>query len=359
MVQVAGEWVIAGVLSGGTTSTSVYGDVSWWTGTALFRTDIENSGGQFLGGEPVVCGNGLVQSGEQCDDGNLSDGDGCSASCEIEDGFGCDNEPGEPSVCELVPEGCSVNSVQIPDASAAGANDTILLAFGASLLDLDVSLEVSHSYVGDLIATLTHEDTGTSAVIIDRPGYTGTGFGCNGANIDATLDDEAATPVEDECAGTSPTISGSFTPNNPLAAFDGEDLGGTWTLNISDNAAQDTGVLNGWCLLPTAAPNVDSDGDGVGDAVDNCTDIANPDQVDTDGDGYGNRCDADLNNDCIVNVSDLGLLRLLFFGTDPLADFSGDGNVNVVDLGIMRTLFFQPPGPGAGGSCETASTLLD
>jgi cysteine-rich repeat protein len=34
----------------------------------------------------LVCGNGLVQQSEQCDDGNTSDGDGCSSSCLIEAG---------------------------------------------------------------------------------------------------------------------------------------------------------------------------------------------------------------------------------------------------------------------------------
>lgn len=33
LVMRGGEWVVGGVLSGGTTSTSVYGDISWWTGT--------------------------------------------------------------------------------------------------------------------------------------------------------------------------------------------------------------------------------------------------------------------------------------------------------------------------------------
>jgi cysteine-rich repeat protein len=33
---------------------------------------------------PQVCGNGTVEAGEQCDDGNTADGDGCSASCTIE-----------------------------------------------------------------------------------------------------------------------------------------------------------------------------------------------------------------------------------------------------------------------------------
>ena len=50
MVQVASEWLIAGVLSGGTTSTSVYGDISWWTGTAIYRTEIEAAGGVFADG---------------------------------------------------------------------------------------------------------------------------------------------------------------------------------------------------------------------------------------------------------------------------------------------------------------------
>jgi cysteine-rich repeat protein len=33
--------------------------------------------------EPV-CGNGSVEAGEQCDDGNTTSGDGCSATCRIE-----------------------------------------------------------------------------------------------------------------------------------------------------------------------------------------------------------------------------------------------------------------------------------
>ena len=89
----------------------------------------------------------------------------------------------------------------------------------------------------------------------------------------------------------------------------------------------------------------DEDEDGVFDSLDNCQTIANADQRDSNGDGFGNACDADLTNDCIVNVSDLGALRLLFFTSNPDADLNGDGVVNVIDLGIMRTLFFAPPGP--------------
>jgi len=45
---------------------------------------------------PTGCGNGIVTGGEQCDDGNLINGDGCSATCQLE--IFCGNgvvDPGE------------------------------------------------------------------------------------------------------------------------------------------------------------------------------------------------------------------------------------------------------------------------
>ncbi|HSM10216.1 MAG TPA: M4 family metallopeptidase, partial [Lysobacter sp.] len=38
---------------------------------------------------PSPCGNSLPDAPEQCDDGNQEDGDGCSASCEVESGWEC------------------------------------------------------------------------------------------------------------------------------------------------------------------------------------------------------------------------------------------------------------------------------
>ena len=35
------------------------------------------------------CGNGNLETGEDCDDGNLKDHDGCSSSCKVEDGYTC------------------------------------------------------------------------------------------------------------------------------------------------------------------------------------------------------------------------------------------------------------------------------
>lgn len=38
---------------------------------------------------PIVCGDGIVEAGELCDDGNTTNGDGCSNTCQIETGFLC------------------------------------------------------------------------------------------------------------------------------------------------------------------------------------------------------------------------------------------------------------------------------
>ena len=89
----------------------------------------------------------------------------------------------------------------------------------------------------------------------------------------------------------------------------------------------------------------DGDTDGVIDLFDNCVMTANADQRDSNGDGFGNVCDADLDDDCIVNATDLGLFKAVFFTTDSDADFNGDGIVNAIDLGVLRTLFFGTPGP--------------
>lgn len=104
-------------------------------------------------------------------------------------------------------------------------------------------------------------------------------------------------------------------------------------------------------LTYSAMQVVDTDGDGVNDPVDNCVAVQNPQQTDGDGDGFGNLCDTDLNNDCITNVVDLGLLRSVFFTSDPAADFNTDGVVNVFDLGAMRSGFLLAPGPSGLASC--------
>jgi alpha-tubulin suppressor-like RCC1 family protein len=96
----------------------------------------------------------------------------------------------------------------------------------------------------------------------------------------------------------------------------------------------------------TVTVDEDTDGDGIANALDNCIATPNTNQRDTDGDGFGNVCDADLNNDNIVNFGDLALFRARFGTSDADADFNGDGAVNFADLAIFRSRFGRPPGEG-------------
>lgn len=153
---------------------------------------------------------------------------------------------------------CSNTVVGIPDNTPAGVNSAQSIANTGTLTDVNLQLNTTHTWVGDLIFTLTHNDTSTSVIPFDRPGVPAAGAGCSGDNLpDIVLDDDGegapGTPVETSCLNINPayTPNGYYTPNNPLSAFDGQDLSGTWTVNVSDNAGADTGTLNNWCLSAT------------------------------------------------------------------------------------------------------------
>ena len=50
-----------------------------------------------------VCGNGVIEGGEQCDDNNTVTGDGCSnVTCLVEDHFECRHNVTSPSVCAAI-----------------------------------------------------------------------------------------------------------------------------------------------------------------------------------------------------------------------------------------------------------------
>lgn len=146
---------------------------------------------------------------------------------------------------------CLSPAVAIPDNNGSGVNSTMNIGVSGTLTDLNVYVNANHTWVGDLRFSLTHQETGTVVTFFDRPGVPASTFGCSGNDIDTTLDDEAGTPVENQCAGSSPTINGTFSPNNPLSAFDGQTLAGTWILNAADLVGSDTGTLNQWCIVPT------------------------------------------------------------------------------------------------------------
>ncbi|MBT8137428.1 MAG: discoidin domain-containing protein [Gammaproteobacteria bacterium] len=111
-------------------------------------------------------------------------------------------------------------------------------------------------------------------------------------------------------------------------------------------------------MVMTTANAADSDSDGVSDAGDNCLLVANAAQQDSDGDNIGNACDADFNNDCVVDLQDLGFMRSVFLTGNAEADLDGDGSVSLADLAIMRGLFLGTPGPsGWFTACNSATEL--
>ena len=160
--------------------------------------------------------------------------------------FGDDGQPF--TVVGLVwanPAVCSSPAVAIPDNDAMGVADTITLTELGTIQDVNVELDVTHTWVGDLVVNLEH--AGTDIDIVDRPGRVSSGFGCSGDNADVTLDDEGPSLVEDQCDNL-PALSGNRRPNNALSAFDGMSMTGAWNLTVSDRAGADTGTFDQWCL---------------------------------------------------------------------------------------------------------------
>lgn len=61
-------------------------------------------------------------------------------------------------------------SPNLPLTDPGSVSDDMTITGGEELADLNVTLDIDHSWVGDMIVTLEHVDTGTSVVMIDRPG---------------------------------------------------------------------------------------------------------------------------------------------------------------------------------------------
>ena len=121
----------------------------------------------------------------------------------------------------LMLEACNDPSLAIPDNSAAGVSDVINIDQLGEISDVMVYVNLTHTYIGDLILTLT-SPAGTSVVLHNRTGSSA-----------------------DDIVGWYPS---ELTPAEGLTSLIGEEMFGDWTLHISDNAGVDTGTLNEWCL---------------------------------------------------------------------------------------------------------------
>ncbi|REJ85877.1 MAG: hypothetical protein DWQ36_15575 [Acidobacteria bacterium] len=147
---------------------------------------------------------------------------------------------------------CQSPFAAIPDDDADGWSQTVSFAsvpgvfLGHRVIDVKASVFVTHSWVGDLVLELEHD--GRRALLMDRPGVPASTFGCSGNNVLATFDRDAALPVEDQCAGGTPTIGGRVRPNSSLTAWNGQTGVGDWTLTARDVEGGETGQMVTWCL---------------------------------------------------------------------------------------------------------------
>ncbi len=143
---------------------------------------------------------------------------------------------------------CNIaTTIDTPIAIDAGPANTITstldVAAGGIISDLNVvDLEGDHTWLGDLTFILESPE-GTSVILISEA--------CdNEDNFDINFDDQSM--------GTIPcpySDGNSYAPIGALAAFNGENPQGTWTLTVIDDANQDGGSLNNWGLEICAVPD--------------------------------------------------------------------------------------------------------
>ena len=128
--------------------------------------------------------------------------------------------------------------VVIPTTANVTVNSVMNVASTVTLADVNVSVNISHTWVNDMTITLI-SPAGTQVQLVASP--------CSSAslaNIVATFDNAGVNVV----CGNNPAISGTVIPFQTLSAFNGEVATGNWTLRVLDSYDQDGGSINGWSL---------------------------------------------------------------------------------------------------------------
>ncbi|MFZ2650906.1 MAG: M6 family metalloprotease domain-containing protein, partial [Burkholderiaceae bacterium] len=110
--------------------------------------------------------------------------------------------------------------VPIPDYPHAGIERALLATGAARVASVEVSVDIAHSWIGDLRVSL-HSPAGTEIVLHDSSG------------------------------GSDNNLVRTYTAANkpPLTVLAGQQIAGQWRLKVVDGAAQDQGKLNAWRVL--------------------------------------------------------------------------------------------------------------
>lgn len=151
----------------------------------------------------AVCGNGVIEFPETCDDGNLFNGDGCDDSCQIanvEVIVGCD-----PAYCTLTvaagPNGGDLCSCTIDPANHPIVNDAEASCFGGGVgNDLIFAMDLAPlGYTSYAVDTCQIAPDDYSVAVYDGdPAASGVEAGCNedsGANFCAQITANGGLPA--------------------------------------------------------------------------------------------------------------------------------------------------------------------
>lgn len=157
-----------------------------------------------------------------------------------------------PGVLNFTGSSGTVN-LPIPDSSGVPAASTIpIVAAGTYICDVEVTINVPHTWSDDLDVTLT-SPSGTVVTLTSDNGsslndvYAGTTFD-DDANPGGTLPYTTNNGMVTDHAYVNLTVATPLTPEEGLGAFISEDPNGTWTLLAIDDVPGDTGTIVSWSL---------------------------------------------------------------------------------------------------------------
>ncbi len=126
---------------------------------------------------------------------------------------------------------------------------TLTVPGNPRIADIDVSIELTHTFMADLDAHLMSPAGNDNGLFTDVGNTT---VGSPNIQMNTTLDDEAGIPI-----GAYTIVSGmNYAPELAyrLSWFDGTDAGGVWTLKLYDDATGDGGVLQSWSITVCEPP---------------------------------------------------------------------------------------------------------
>jgi subtilisin-like proprotein convertase family protein len=133
------------------------------------------------------------------------------------------------------------SNATIASTANATASVPIVVTGGLTIGDLNVLLNISHTYIQDFKVKLTGPTSIGSPVItlLDQP------CGDND-DVNCTMDDSG---IAVDCTTSVPALTGSVIPSQTLTALNGLIADGIWTLTVDDPYNGDGGIINAVKLI--------------------------------------------------------------------------------------------------------------